>query len=153
MEYILSPCDGEIIKSEKINDETFSKEMLGPCFGVDPSSNNIYAPINGKIMVAEKHAVAIKSEVNGIEIIIHCGINTVEISEEISKKIFIQKHSVGDIVKQGELLLVIDVDKIKKLNFDPVVVVIVTRESIKGKDVKLITEGNKLAKDKIMSIS
>jgi hypothetical protein len=39
------------------------------------------------------------------------------------------------------------------LNFDPVVVVIVTRESIKGKDVKLITEGNKLAKDKIMSIS
>lgn len=100
-----NPIKGQVIPLEEVPDEVFSQKMVGDGFAIIPSEGKVYAPANGEIVqiFPTKHAIGIVDE-NGIEILIHFGIDTVELKGE-NFEAFIKK---GDQVKAGQLLLQVD---------------------------------------------
>ncbi|BFN03403.1 glucose PTS transporter subunit IIA [Clostridium tetani] len=122
-EIILTPIEGEVVELEKVPDEVFSKKMLGDGFAVEIKGDKVYAPIEGEISVIfpTKHAIAITTN-NGLEILIHVGIDTVELQGEG----FISHVKQGDTVKKGDLLLTVDKEFIKNKGKSLMTPVIVT---------------------------
>ena len=119
---ILNPLKGEIIDITKVPDEVFSSKALGDGFAISPSGNEVVSPIDGEIAVLfpTKHAVAIKGD-NGLEMLVHIGIDTVNLNGEG----FTAHVSQGDKVKQGDLLVEFDKEIIEtkaKSSITPVVI-------------------------------
>ena len=120
---ILSPLTGKSIPMTEVNDSTFAAELLGKGMAVVPTEGKVYAPVNGKIVTIfdTKHAIGIKAD-DGTEILIHIGINTVELKGEP-----FEAHVVeGQEVKIGQLLVEFDIPKIKEAGYDVTTPVIVT---------------------------
>lgn len=120
---IVAPVSGKNIPVEQLNDETFAKQIMGQTTAIEPSENEIVAPFSGQVtLLAEtKHAIGLKSD-DGIELLLHLGIDTVELKGKYFKS-YVKK---GDHVNQGDLLMKMDVQAIKKDGYDPVVLSIVT---------------------------
>lgn len=102
---LYNPIDGEIISIENVPDPVFSERMLGDGFAIIPTGNKVYAPISGKVKVLfpTLHALAIETQ-EGLEALIHIGIDTVELKGEG----FVANVQVGDVVKHGDLLITFD---------------------------------------------
>lgn len=115
--------EGQLIPLSEVKDDVFSNKLMGEGVAIIPTKGELYAPLDGTIeMIFEtKHSLAMKSD-NGTEILFHVGIDTVN----LKGKYFDPKVLVGNRVKQGDLLLSFDLDKIIGEGFDPVTVVIVT---------------------------
>lgn len=118
---IFAVVDGEYIDMKDIGDSTFSQGMLGKCFGIVPTDNNIYAPFDCEIVniAKTKHAITLKN-IKGKEYLIHIGIDTVNLHGDY----FDIKVSIGDNVKKNTLLANVDFAKIKSKGYDPTVVFI-----------------------------
>lgn len=86
---IFSPMNGEVIPISKVSDEAFAKEEMGKSYAIYPYEGKVYAPVKGKIvsMFHTKHAIGIESE-NGAEILIHVGIDTVNLNGEFFETYF-----------------------------------------------------------------
>ena len=110
---IRSICKGEVIPIEKVPDKMFSAKLLGEGVGIDLKDNKIYAPCDGEIiLIADtKHAVGIRAK-NGAEILIHIGIDTVNLQGK-GFKLYEKK---GSKIKRGQLLMEIDIEMIKEEN-------------------------------------
>ncbi|MBM7869923.1 PTS system glucose-specific IIC component [Clostridium pascui] len=108
---LYNPIDGEIVELEKVPDDAFSQKILGDGFAVVPSGNKVYAPASGEITVLfpTKHAVAITTE-EGLEILVHIGIDTVNLNGEG----FTANVEQGDKVKKGDLLVSFDAEFVEK---------------------------------------
>lgn len=108
---ILAPTNGEILELSSVPDEVFSQKMMGDGFAIKSTDGMIVSPIDGTIeMVFEtKHAVGLKSN-DGLEILIHLGIDTVNLKGE-GFEVFVNS---GDKVKAGDKLIKMDVDFIQK---------------------------------------
>lgn len=106
---VLQPIEGKIIPLADIGDGVFSEGILGNGCGVIPTGEAVYAPISGTIgTVAEtKHAVGIEG--NGIEVLIHVGLETVS----MNGKGFDVKVKEGDKVKAGQLLMTFSLKEIE----------------------------------------
>ena len=102
---IASPMTGTVMALTDMPEPVFSTEALGKGCAIEPSVPEVVAPFDGKIeQVADtKHAVGITSN-GGVEVLIHVGIDTVELNGEG----FAPQVKVGDIVKKGDLLLKFD---------------------------------------------
>ncbi|MBR9649203.1 glucose PTS transporter subunit IIA [Clostridium tyrobutyricum] len=124
---LLSPADGEIVTLEEVPDPTFSEKLLGDGFAVIPSGDNIYAPADGEITVLfpTKHAFAITTA-QGLELLIHIGIDTVALNGEG----FTAHVKQGDKVKKGDLILNLDSKFIKSKGKNMITPVIVTNMDI-----------------------
>ena len=87
------------------------------------SEKQITAPIGGQIVsfFPTKHAVGIKTD-KGVELLIHVGIDTVE----LNGKHFISMKKQGDTVVRGDILLKVDFDAIREAGYDPTVLMVVT---------------------------
>ncbi len=107
---IASPLNGEIIDKSIIPDPTFAEGILGPTIGFNPREGMIYAPCDGVItqIFRTGHALTITS-VSGIEILIHVGINTVD----LKGKGFSALVQEDADVKQGDPLIKFDIPLIK----------------------------------------
>lgn len=107
---LLQPIDGEIIPLADIADGVFSEGILGNGCGLIPSGEAVYAPVSGVIstVAASKHAVGI--EADGVEMLIHVGLETVS----MNGRGFDVKVKLGDKVKAGQLLLTFRLDEIQK---------------------------------------
>lgn len=133
-----APIEGKLIPLSEVKDEVFSNKLMGEGIAIIPSKGKLYAPIDGTIeMIFEtKHSLAMKSE-DGTEILFHVGLDTVN----LKGKYFNPEVSVGKSVKQGDLLLSFDLDKIVEEGFDPVTAVIITNrpdakiETVESKEV------------------
>ena len=77
---IVSPVDGEVIELENVCDEVFSSGIMGVGFGIIPSSKKFFSPASGKVENAYKtgHAYTIVTD-DGLDLLIHIGIDTVEL--------------------------------------------------------------------------
>lgn len=126
-EYFVSPAKGKIIALEEVPDKTFFQKLLGDGFAIDITDGKIIAPISGKLetVFPSGHAFGIKGA-NG-EVLLHIGIDTVSLNGEG----FDVKVKQGDFVKQGDVLVNVDLDKIHQLGKSTLTMV-------------LFTEGNKV---------
>lgn len=114
---------GQCIPMEEVNDETFAGKILGDGIAVIPSEGKVYAPADGTILSVfdTKHAVCFQSGA-GTEILIHIGINTVN----LNGKYFTAHIKDGDIVKQGQLMVEFNKEQIEKAGYDTVIPMIFT---------------------------
>ena len=118
-----SPLTGQIIPLSEVNDPVFSSEAMGKGCAVIPLEGKVFAPFDGTIvgLLDSHHAVGMESE-NGIEILIHVGMDTVKLGE----KHFPCHIEDGQQVKKGQLLLEFDMDAIKAEGYEIVTPVIIT---------------------------
>lgn len=135
---IMSPTAGQIVKLEDIQDPMFSQGILGQGCGIQSEDGKIYAPINGKItmVAASKHAIGITSD-DGMELLIHVGIDTVKLNGQG----FSLHVNEGDQIQQGQLLMTADLENIKAEGYDSVVILLLTN-SADYTQVKLCQTGN-----------
>jgi len=135
---VMSPIDGKIVPLEKVPDETFASGVLGPGCGVEPTGDTIYAPFDGTItqVATTLHAVGMSSD-DGMELLIHVGMDTVEMEGKGFKGLVKEQQKV----KAGTPLLKVDLGAIRAAGHPTTTAVIVTN----GDDmaaVKLLNEGD-----------
>ena len=120
---VYSPLEGKLIPMTEVPDETFASKALGEGVAVIPEKGCVYAPFDGEVeMVYDTgHAIGLVRE-DGMEVLIHVGINTVE----LGGKYYTAKVSNGQKIKKGDLLLEFDMDEIAKAGYSMVTPVIVT---------------------------
>ena len=136
---ILAPVAGEVINLEDVNDPVFSQKKLGEGFAVKPSSGKIVSPVTGKvIMVAEtKHALGLQTA-DGVEVMLHFGIDTVE----LNGKPFDLQVAANSEVKAGQQLGTMDLQAIKDAQKDDTVILAITntQDVLAGIDLALGTK-------------
>jgi PTS system beta-glucosides-specific IIC component len=120
---VAAPVTGNVIALSDVKDEAFSSGAMGQGLGIEPTEGKVYAPVDGEITTffPTGHAIGITGD-NGAEILIHVGMDTVE----LNGKGFTPKKKQGDHVKKGELLLEFDMNVIKEAGYSTVTPVIVT---------------------------
>ncbi|WP_224428679.1 beta-glucoside-specific PTS transporter subunit IIABC [Pediococcus acidilactici] len=118
-----SVVKGDLVQLAEVGDAAFSTGAMGKGIGIKPTDDHIYAPIDGKVTAVfpTKHAIGITGS-NGIEILIHIGIDTVE----LEGKYFTLQVKEGETVSQGDVLAVVDFSKVVEAGYDPTVMVIIT---------------------------
>ena len=147
---LVSPMDGDLINLEDIDDAVFSKKLVGEGVAIIPTSSTVIAPINGVVtrIFPTKHAFMI-SDPNGIEVLVHVGLDTVELNGEG----FTCLVKEGDTVNQASPILEVDFKFLESKNKDIATPIIVTSD----KDIELdiyiigtIREGESLLKIKFL---
>ncbi len=137
---IYSPLNGRVIDLSEVPDDAFAQKMVGDGCAIDPTSGAIYAPVNGDIDIFEtNHAVSFETP-NGLEMIVHFGIDTVTLKGEGFNRVV-----TSDSVKVGDKLVEYDLDFIKdKVPSTKTPVIINNMDAVekievvaKGKDVKV----------------
>lgn len=120
---ITSPLEGNIIPLTEVNDTVFSSKVIGNGVALIPTKGVIKAPADCKVisLFPTLHAMGLKLN-NGAELLIHIGLNTVE----LNGKYFESYIKQGDYVKKGTRLLSFDVEKLKEAGYDVTTPVIVS---------------------------
>ncbi|WP_151737756.1 beta-glucoside-specific PTS transporter subunit IIABC [Paenibacillus tengchongensis] len=121
-ETVWSPLQGKAIPLTEVNDPTFGEEMMGKGIGFVPSKGELVSPVNGTVMnvFKTKHALVIRSR-DGVELLIHVGINTVKLKGQY----FTAHVQTGDKVSTGDKLLSFELDKIAE-QYDITTAMVVT---------------------------
>ena len=120
---LLAVANGKAIPLSEVPDEAFSSGILGVGFAIDPSDGTVYSPVAGKVesITESLHAYTISTQ-NGLDILIHIGIDTVELKGEG----FLAMVSEGDTVKAGDVLARVDLNLLHGRNFPKMIPVVVT---------------------------
>ena len=120
---VMSPLSGEVVSLSEVKDEVFSSEAMGKGCAVIPSEGKVYAPFDGTIvgLLESHHAVGLESK-NGIEVLIHVGMDTVK----LNGKHFTCHVEQDQKVAKGQLLLEFDIEAIKKEGYEIITPVIIT---------------------------
>ena len=123
---ISAPVAGEVKALETAQDPAFASGALGKGCVIEPNDNTVRAPFDGEIsaLFPTKHAIGLTGD-NGIEVLIHVGINTVE----LNGKHFEAFVSQGDHVKAGHKLITFDREAIAKAGYPTSTMVIVTNSN------------------------
>lgn len=104
---IYSPANGQYVRLEDVNDPTFSSGVMGTGFGVIPQKGVVYAPADSTVSMVfpTGHAMGFKTE-NGLEILVHIGINTVNLNGKGFKVL----KKENDHVKAHEAVIEFDIE-------------------------------------------
>lgn len=143
---ISSPVEGRAVSLKETADEVFSSEALGKGIAVIPSVGEIVAPADGTLAVLYPtlHALGLVLD-NGVELLIHIGINTVELEGEGFRKYVEQ----GARVKKGERLVSFDLDTLKTKGYDSTVMVVVSNSDAFSAVTGVPSQNADLTKDVI----
>jgi len=125
-EILASPLKGEVKPLSEVKDEAFSKGALGKGIAIEPTEGKVISPVDGVLTTffPTGHALGITSD-NGAEILIHVGMDTVQ----LEGKYFTPKAKQGDIVKVGDVLLEFDIKAIKEEGHSVITPVIITNSN------------------------
>lgn len=120
---IAAPIKGNVVALADVKDEVFSSESMGKGIAIEPEEGKVYAPADGVISTffPTGHAIGITTD-SGAEILIHVGMDTVEMNGDG----FEPQKSQDDKVKKGDLLLKFNIDKIKAAGHPVTTPVIIT---------------------------
>lgn len=123
---IASPLTGEMVRQEEIEDEVFASGAMGKAIAINPTEGVIYAPANATVttIFPTGHAIGLTTD-GGSEILIHIGLDTVELNGEGFEK-FVETN---DVVEAGQKLVSFDIDFIKEKGFSVQTPVVVTNSS------------------------
>lgn len=120
---VLAAVSGELMPITDVKDDVFSTKMLGDGFAIKPNDGNVYAPVSGEISTVfpTKHAIGIKTK-EGLELLIHLGLDTVELKGAP----FTTNVKQGDQVSAGDQLATMDLKQITDAGYDDSVIVVYT---------------------------
>lgn len=147
---VLSPCRGKLINLSDVEDEVFSQKAMGDGVAVEPSEGIFYAPVAGTLetVFPTGHAYGLRSK-DGKELLIHIGIDTVE----LNGKGFTLHVKQGDKVKAGDKMVTADLDGIRQAGYKVTTMLIQTDQDFRmtvtvpyGTSVTETTEVMKLTK-------
>lgn len=118
-----APVSGELVLLDEVPDPVFSQKMMGEGIAIKPSNELVVAPVDGKIiqLFHTNHAIGIQAA-NGAEILIHIGLETVNLQGEG----FTAHVQEGDMVKQGDHLITFDLNIIEEKAESTIIPIIVT---------------------------
>lgn len=140
---VKAPIKGNLIPLSEVSDDVFSQKMLGDGFAVKPTGQEVVAPVSGTIttLFPTKHAIGIKTD-EGLEVLIHLGIDTVELKGE-PFKLFVEQ---GDSVKAGDKLAEMDIADVADHGLDNTVMVVYTNmdllKEVKDVDPRPVEAGD-----------
>ena len=117
-----SVAKGTFVPMEELPDPTFSQGVLGFCCGVTPDNGKVYAPVDGVISQLSDTLHAVGIDAGGAELLIHVGVDTVEMKGHG----FTSHVKEGQAVKNGDLLLTVDLSKVKAAGHPTTIIVAVT---------------------------
>ena len=120
---IVSPCGGKLVSLSSVEDPIISSGALGKGVGIDPVSGEILAPVTGTVIsvAKSKHAYGLKTD-DGVEVLVHVGIDTVKMNGEG----FAAKVERGQSVKKGQVLGHADLEAIKAAGYAATTFVLIT---------------------------
>ncbi len=145
---VYSPIKGKVIPLNTVKDETFAGEYLGKGVAIQPEQGRVVAPFDGKITVVmdTKHAVGITSN-NGIEVLIHVGMDTVQLNGK-----YYQTHvKVDDEVKKGDLLLTFEKENIIAEGYEITTPVVITNTA-DFKQINVLTNKQSEEGDEVITL-
>ena len=133
---LVAPTAGEAVPLASVPDPVFSTGALGEGFGVRPGSGDVVAPVGGAVtMVAGTgHAVGITTD-DGLEVLLHLGVDTVE----LEGRPFALTVAAGQRVRAGEAIGTMDLEQIRQAGKDTTAIVAVTNSAAKGVALELTT--------------
>lgn len=140
---VKAPIKGNLISLSEVSDDVFSQKMLGDGFAVKPTGQEVVAPVSGTIttLFPTKHAIGIKTD-EALEVLIHLGIDTVELKGE-PFKLFVEQ---GDSVKAGDKLAEMDIADVADHGLDNTVMVVYTNmdllKEVKDVDPRPVEAGD-----------
>ena len=145
---IMSPLEGQFIELSEVNDATFSSGVMGSGIAVIPTKGQVVAPFDGQIDVFfnTHHAIGLRS-VDGVELLIHVGLDTVN----LEGKYFTPLKKQGDSVKAGDILLEFDIEGIQQAGYEVVTPIIVTN-SQSFMDVIVKTKSDVTFSDEVLAL-
>lgn len=120
---VAAPVEGHIKPIESVEDDVFSREVIGKSMAIEPTGNKIYAPVTGTVtsVFPTKHAIGITGD-NGVEVLVHVGIDTVKLNGEP----FTSTIEQGDHVTVGDILGTFDLTQIIESGYDPTTIIVIT---------------------------
>ena len=130
------------VSIEKVNDEVFSKKMMGDGVAIRPANGTVVAPCDGVISVVFEptyHAIGITMD-NQMEVLLHIGLDTVNLKEPI----FQCKVKKGQRISCGDVLVTYDENQLKSMNVDNITMCVITSQG-QAKDVTFAPEGKVMA--------
>jgi PTS system beta-glucosides-specific IIC component len=142
---VAAPVKGQVVQLADVKDEVFSSEAMGKGVAIEPAEGKVYAPADGEISTffPTGHAIGITTD-SGVEILIHVGMDTVEMNGDG----FTPKKKQGDRVKKGDLMLEFDIAKIKAAGHPVTTPVIITNTDdyadVLPTDAASVVPGDKL---------
>jgi len=145
---IFSPAKGQCIDITDVKDAVFSSKMMGDGIAISPEDKSIVAPVSGNLtlLADTKHAFGIQTK-EGLEILVHIGIDTVELGGEG----FSTDIKANTKVKKGETIVTIDKDELEKKGYDITVILILLNGE--KSDLNKIKIGEKVdAGEKILEL-
>lgn len=137
-EIVMAPVDGSVLNLSEADDEAFASKALGDGAVIVPANGVVVAPFDGMVatLFPTKHAIGLISP-NGAEVLIHIGINTVE----LNGKYFESFVKQGEQVKAGQKLVTFEPEKIKDAGYSTQVMVVVTN-SASYQEINNLHEGD-----------
>jgi PTS system beta-glucosides-specific IIC component len=130
---------GKVVGLDDVPDKVFASRALGEGVGIIPSNGTIVAPVSGVLatVAATGHAYGIKTD-DGVEVLVHVGIDTVRLKGEG----FTVNVAKGERVVAGDVLATVDLEAVKAAGYDPMTIIVVTNTKnittvapLTGKDV------------------
>ncbi|MFU1787651.1 PTS cellobiose/arbutin/salicin transporter subunit IIBC [Mammaliicoccus sciuri] len=120
---VAAPVEGHVKPIESVEDDVFSREVIGKSMAIEPTGNKIYAPVTGTVtsVFPTKHAIGITGD-NGVEVLVHVGIDTVKLNGEP----FTSTIEQGDHVTVGDILGTFDLTQIIESGYDPTTIIVIT---------------------------
>ena len=120
---IFSPLTGQLMNLADTPDPAFASGALGQGVAIEPSAEEVVAPFDGEVVMifGTKHAIGLKSDA-GVEVLIHIGLDTVNLAGE-GFETFVEQ---GARVTKGQKLITFDAQKIKDAGYSTVTPVVIT---------------------------
>ena len=145
---LMAPMTGMAKGLHDVADEVFSKGLLGKGMAIDPEDGKVVSPIVGTVTTVfpTKHAIGLTDD-NGVEVLIHVGIDTVSLNGEP----FTAKVAAGDRVAVGDELLEADLDAIEAAGLSTTTMVVITN-SDQFKDIAPVAPGHVSFKEHVMEV-
>lgn len=147
--YVFAPIKGQVVPLSEVPDETFASEILGKGIAIVPEEGKVVAPFDGTVISVfdTLHAFGLKSK-DGVEVLIHIGLETVRLNGEG----FTSHIKQGDIIRKGDLLMEMDLDFIKKSGYETITPVIVSNMDAFA-NIETVKTGKVQKEEKVLKLS
>lgn len=146
---IRSPFTGQVLPLSDVSDPVFAQELMGKGIAFEPTDGEVLSPINGTVVMLfdTYHAIGLKSD-EGIEILIHVGMDTVE----LKGKGFAPCVKTGDRVSIGDCLIEVDLAFVQETGYSIITPMVITNTN-EYTTIEPMTVGHVTAGDDVLVVS